>query len=295
MNRWRAAYSLSACLCCGLAAPARAAVTLVAPVDMNDKVDEVRDVVAAPDFDPNKAHFISGVMFEQLQHTHHIPYAAQWYNPTRVSVAPTGGTPDVAGIMDRYRTLVTIGPPSPLLQDRDKDEQQQRAFLRMEELRLGNRILRDGEGGRREELPKEALAAYVAKSFDAADTATGMVLLQTYFFDLAEYLGEFVIETAVHEGAHAEDHHRGDLDPVKKQAQELRAMTRSYDFITRFIPDARWKFSHLCQQVMNDHRAPDYVKATLAHIGNILRHGDQGDMAEYVKELYRDGYERHRH
>lgn len=272
---------------------AAAGVTLRPPVELEGKIEKVKDVLADPGADPGKMHVQAAVMFDQAQNTHHLPVDGVGYNPTRLDVADPGEKASIKSIMDRYHTLVAAEPPSPGSVDNDMERDLMRGEMRMRGIESGGAMRIDGEGGSEKILPKEALAAY---TWQTGASEAGSVVFQNFFPQLADYLGEFAIETFAHEADHAMKGADKELEGADHVDREVTAMRQAWYFMTHKIVDYQWKFAKMCQQFMSNGKTPEHVRSTLVHIGKLLDHcGTEGGCKSYAKQLYGDDGHGHKH
>ncbi|MBI5201228.1 MAG: hypothetical protein HY925_06550 [Elusimicrobia bacterium] len=273
------------------AAPARAAVTLRPPVELETKITTVKDVLADPEADAGRVHEQAQAMFDQAQNTHHIPVDGLGYNPTRQDAAAPGQKATIKSILDTYHTLTAAEPPSPLMVDEEFERDIVKGELRMQEINAKGDMGVDGENGKAKVLPDEALAAY---QWQVGASEAGSVVFQNFFPELADWTGEFATETFAHEADHAVRGKEQDLEHADHVEREVTAMRKSWYFITHKITDYSWKFAHMAQQVMNNPKAPAYVKQTLVHIGKILDNcGTPDGCKKYASALYGDGEHHH--
>src|SRR5581483_3279178 len=100
----------------GLAsAPARAAVTLVRPVELEKKVDDIKDTINNTGSDPLELTQKVQSMFDQAQGTHHLQVSGIGEELVKdVETVSEAGTPaTLSSMLDKYRSLVIQEPPNP--------------------------------------------------------------------------------------------------------------------------------------------------------------------------------------
>lgn len=271
---------------------ARASVTLKPPVELEGKIEKVKDILADPEADPGRMRVQAATMFDQAQNTHHLPVDGLGYNPTRQDVSAPGEDVTIQTILDRYHSLVSAEPPSPMSTDKDMERDLMRGEMRMQGIKASGAMRVDGEGGAEKILPKEALAAY---TWQTGASEAGSVVFQGFFPQLADYLGEFSIETFAHEADHAIKGTDGDLEGADHVDREVTAMRQAWYFMTHKIVDYQWKFAHMAQQIMSNPKTPEYVRSTMVHLGKLLDScGTEGGCKRYATQLYGNG-EHHHH
>lgn len=289
----RFASILSALVLLGAALPfsARAEVTLVAPVELEGKIDGVKDALNNPGADATQIHVQAAAMFDQAQNTHHLPVEGIGYVPTRQDAAEAGQHATIQSIMDRYHSLVAAEPPVPVTEELEKSLV--RGEARMQDLKGSGAVRIDGENGSEKILPKEALAAY---TWQTGASEAGAVVFQNFFPQLADWLGEFAAETYAHEADHAAKGADGELEGADHIEREVAAMKQAWYFMTHKIVDYQEKFAHLAQQMLARPDTPEYVRQTMVHLGKLLDScGTDSGCRQYAKQLYGNGPAPHNH
>lgn len=264
-------------------------MTLKPPVQLQGQVEKVNVTLSDTHSDPERAYALNEAMFEQAYNTHHDQVEGLGEsNINRESVAGPGEKATIESMAANYHRIVSAEPPNPLTRKDDLERGMVRGELRLQGIRAASQMRLDGEGGAEKILPDGALAAYTWKR---GSSEAGAVVFQTFFPELADWIGEFALETWAHEADHAVRGADQDLENADHLQREVTAMRQAWYFLTHKVADNAWKFSKLCNDVMGNDAAPEEVKKTIVHIGNIREHcGTEDGCKAYAKTLYGDGH-----
>lgn len=270
-------------------ASARETMTLKPPVQLQGQVEKVNVTLSDPGSDPERAHALNEALFEQAYNTHHEQVDGLGEcNINRDSVAGPGEKASIESMAASYHRIVSAEPPSPLARNDDLERKLVRGELRLQGIRAASRMRIDGEGGAEKILPDGALAAYTWKR---GSSEAGAVVFQTFFPQLADWIGEFALETWAHEADHAVRGADQDLENADHLKREVTAMQQARYLLTQKITDYSWKFAKLANDTMRNPEAPEVVKQTIVHIGKLLDHcGTDDGCKAYAKTLYGDGH-----
>ena len=290
MGRFWSFLSALTILCGAALLPAKAAVTLVQPVELDNKIDDIKDALADVNADPAGLHVRAQRMFDQAQDTHHLPVTGigEWQRPEALTADPAEEA-DVAAALRKYKGLVTSEPPPPIAKSPDAHKRILEDYVAFESLVSQDRVKKDENG----QLPKNAIAAYVWNVAESAKDGAvdGMMLAQPALFKAARKLGEFILPTL---GAHEPRHRVEHLQDAKKlsddvQDEEVEAFYDEGALMTWMDPSGE-KFMYLWTVTVERPDTPKFVVEYVKHLAKVRYAYSQGRPA--IKQLVQElGYE----
>ncbi len=250
-------------------------MVLIPPERINNMSTELRTRLHAPAAEEELA-FRASEIFEQAQHTHHLPVTITgWAKPESVAKPQDDDRTVIRNVMDRYRSLVTVPVPDP-----EWARKRRSSFESAERVFVSGLMRGSGHG----ELDENVAGAYLYKPLESA---VGTILFQKQLLELAHRLGELVVTTAAHEGTHTDDHRHGFLSPCKIIAGEIEAFTRQARTLIDMDPTG-----HKTARAWVDAQragSPKFLRQYVQHLVGLRWAYLNGRLLEFIEGLgYRD-------